>query len=77
MDDLDEIRFRLKISNLEARLALVEVEICALEREINSRRTSYERTVEARGSLDAARSEQANLLAELGQMRRAQPGIRH
>jgi hypothetical protein len=77
MDELNEINFRMSISNLEARLALVEVEIAALLREINSRMTLYPRTVEARESLDALRSKQASLVTELDQMRRAYPDIHH
>ena len=77
MDELDEIGFRMRIANLEARLALVEIEISDCAREVNSVLTSYERTIEIRKSLDAKRSEQANLLAELDRMRRAHPSIWH
>jgi hypothetical protein len=52
MEDLDEIRLRMKISKLEARLALREIEIAALNREINSPLTSLERRYKARESLD-------------------------
>ena len=77
MDELDEIRLRMRITKLEARLALCEIESAALTREINSPLTSFERRKEARKSLDAARSEQANLFAELNEMRSSYPGIHH
>ena len=77
LDELDEISLRMRISNLEARLALVDIAISDLVREINSASTSYERTIEVRSSLDAKRSEQANLLTQLDQMRRSHPSIQH
>jgi hypothetical protein len=40
MNELDEIRCRMRLSNLEARIALREIEAAALTREINSPLTS-------------------------------------
>ncbi len=45
MDDLDEIRLRIRISNLQARLELCEIEILALSREISSPLTDSERLI--------------------------------
>ena len=42
MDELDEIRLRMHISKLEARLALREIESETLAREIKSSLTSFE-----------------------------------
>ena len=77
MDALDEIGLRMRISKLEAKLALVEIKSAGLMREIKSRLTPWGRRNEARESLDAARSEQANLFTELDQIRRSHPGISH
>jgi hypothetical protein len=76
MDELGEVGLRLRISNLEARLDLVEIGIASLMREIRST-SSYERRVKARNVLDVRRGEQANLLTELDRLRRAYPNIHH
>jgi hypothetical protein len=77
MDELGEIRLRMRISKLEARLALREIEGAALKREINSPLTSLARRNKASESLDAARSEGANLITELDEIRRSHPNIHH
>ena len=46
MDELDEIRCRMRLSHLEARIALREIEAAALTREINSPLTSGTRRTE-------------------------------
>jgi hypothetical protein len=43
MDELDEIRRRMRLGNLEARIALREIEAAALTREINPPLTSAAR----------------------------------
>jgi hypothetical protein len=43
MDELDEIRCRMRLGNLEARIALREIEAAALTREINPPLTSAAR----------------------------------
>jgi hypothetical protein len=75
MDATDEIRLRMKISKLEAQLSLREIEIAALNREIDSPLTSLERRYEARKSLDAARGDGAKLITELDEIRRSYPNI--
>lgn len=77
MDVLDEINLRMKVTNLEARLALLEIKSDALTREIKSRLTSVERRNEVRESLDAAWGERVNLITELERIRRSHPDIRH
>lgn len=77
MDELDEISRRMLVSNLEAKLSLLDMDIAALVCEINSRLTTRERLIEARDSLDALRSQQANMLIELDQMSPAYQDIRH
>lgn len=77
MDELDEISLRMSVSNLEAKLALVDLDMAALEREINSRLTTQKRIIEARISLNALRDKRANLRSELIQLSRAHPDIRH
>jgi hypothetical protein len=77
MDALDEMRLRMKIAHLEAQLALCEIWSAALKREINSPLTSLERRYEACESLDAARTEGADLITELDEIRRTYPNVRH
>ena len=77
MDTLDEMRLRMKIAHLEAQLALREIWSAALKREINFPLTALERRYEARESLDAARTEGANLITELDEIRRTYPSVRH
>jgi hypothetical protein len=47
MNDMEDIRRRMRISNLQARFELHEIEVAALGCEIASRRTSSERMAEA------------------------------
>lgn len=77
MDTLDEISLRMKITNLEARLALIEIKSASMLREIKSPLISLKRTNQIRQSLDTARGEEANLLAELDRIRQSHPNIRH
>jgi hypothetical protein len=71
--EIDEIRWRLRVSNLEARIELREIEAAAFSRQIASRFTSPARQTElAQRRLDLL-SEAANLRAELNQMRQSIP----
>ena len=54
MDEMDEIRLRMRVSRLEARLALLEIEAAALSREIASPLTSERRREEATECRDTA-----------------------
>jgi|HubBroStandDraft_2_1064218.scaffolds.fasta_scaffold481483_2 hypothetical protein len=63
MDEMDQIRYRLRISMLEAKLALAQIEAAALAREIRSPLTSAQRRQQATDLRDAAhRSCPARLL---------------
>ena len=75
MDEMDDIRLRLRISNLEARLALREIEAAALTREIASPLTSSKRREEVIQSRDAALTEASVINAELDEMRRLFPRL--
>jgi hypothetical protein len=75
MDDIEQIRLRLRISNLEARLALREIEAAALAREITSPLTFASRRAEATRRQDAALSEASVIKAELDEIRRLFPGL--
>jgi hypothetical protein len=75
MDAMDEISLRMKFSRLEAQLALREIEIAALNRELSSPPTSIERRRKAWESLDVARAEGAHLITELDEIRRSYPNI--
>ena len=72
-DQLDEIRIRLRISNLAARLAMHEIEIAALGREIDSHLTSFKRRVEAAIRRDAQHADWWQIKAELDELRRSYP----
>ena len=67
MDDLDEIRLRMRISNLQAKLELRELETLALSREISSPLTASQRrsqAVERRDDMLTERSEITKKLDE-------------
>jgi hypothetical protein len=68
-DELDEIRWRMRVTNLEARSELREIEAAALAREIASPLTPATRRSEAIGRRDALLREASELKAELDQMR--------
>lgn len=57
MDDLDNVRLRMRIANLEARRELCEIEQSALSREINAPLTSE-------AAREAAMERCADLMAE-------------
>jgi hypothetical protein len=69
MDELDEIRCRMRLSNLETRIALREIEAAALTRKINSPLTSGTRRTELIQSRDTFLTEVSELKAELDKLR--------
>lgn len=72
-DELDEIRWRMRVTNLEARIELREIDAAAFTREIASPLTPATR----RGELIAHRAgtllEVSKLKTELEQVRRSFP----
>jgi hypothetical protein len=72
-NELDEIRWRLRVSNLEARVELREIEAAALTREITSPLTSAARQAEAMQRRQTLLTEASELKAELDQMHRSVP----
>lgn len=78
MDEMDEIRYRLRISKLEAKLALRQIEAEALAREIRSPLTSAPRREQATDLRDAALAESSELLADLKSLHNQFPHlVRH
>jgi hypothetical protein len=75
MDYKEEVCRRLQISNLEARLAMLEIEITVLAREITSALTFASRRAEATQRRDAAHSEASAIKAELDKLRRLFPQL--
>jgi hypothetical protein len=75
MNYREEVRCRLQISNLEARLAMREIEARELALEIVSESTSAGRRAEAIQRRDAALSEASAIKAELDELRRAFPTL--
>jgi hypothetical protein len=73
VDEIEDIRRRMRISNLEARLALHEIEAAALTHEIKSPLTSAKRRNEAIERRDVVLIEVSVITAELEQMRRSFP----
>ena len=73
MDDMDEIRFRLRVSELEARLALCEIEAAALSREIASSLTSEKRREEAIECRDTALAQGRTIMTKLVSPRKFVP----
>jgi hypothetical protein len=76
MDEIDDIRRRLRISNLEARSELHEIEVAALTREIASPLTSAQKRAQATTRREAAFAELAVINAELEEMLRRFPQSR-
>ena len=72
-DEMDEVRIRMRISNLEARLAMREIEIAALNREIGRPLTSSIRRAEATEQRDAEQADWWRIKAELDELRRLYP----
>ena len=75
MDEREDIRRRMRVSNLEARCELHEIEAAALVREIASPLTSAQNRGLAKIRLEAALAELAVIKAELGEMLRLFPHL--
>jgi hypothetical protein len=71
MDAVEDIRRRLRISNLEARLELREIECADLIRKIESPRTSLDERMDARKRRETVLSECSALRADLEDVKRA------
>lgn len=74
-DELDEIRIRMRISNLEARLAMREIEIAGLSREISSPLTASKRRAQADECRDAEQADLWRIKAELDELRISYPRL--
>lgn len=72
-DELDEIRWRMRVTNLEARVELREIEAAAFTRELKSPLTPEPRRTELTRRRGAILAEVFELKAELEQMRRSFP----
>lgn len=75
MDDMDELRIRMHVSKLEARLALREIEAAALTKEIASPLTSEMRREQANESRDTALAQGRSIRTELESLRRSYPDV--
>jgi hypothetical protein len=71
MNDIEDIRRRMRISNLHARCEVHEIEAAALTREVASPLTSSQRRAEAIERRDAALTELFEIKAELDEMLRS------
>lgn len=65
----------MRLSNLEARLAMREIEIAALGREIESPLTSSKRRAEATDRQDVERADWLRTKEELDELRRSYPRL--
>jgi hypothetical protein len=72
-NEIDEIRWRMRVTNLEARIELREIDIAAFTREIASPLTPAARRAELTARRTALGAEVFKLKAELDQMRRSIP----
>ena len=75
MYELEDVRRRMRVSNLEAKLALFEIDAAALSREINSPLTSAKRRDEASRHRDFVLNEGAQVKGQLDEMRRMFPDL--
>jgi hypothetical protein len=69
MDQMDDIRYRMRVANLEARRELHEIERAALTREIDSPLTSALGRKTAIERRDAVLSKWAEIVQELQNLR--------
>jgi hypothetical protein len=69
MDPMDDIRYRMRIANLEARRELHEIERAALTREIDSPLTGTPARKSAMERRDVLLSEWAEIVDELQTLR--------
>ena len=72
-DELDEIRWRMRIANLEARVELCEIESAALAREIASPLTAETCRSQAMMRRSVLLTEASEFKTELEQIRRSFP----
>ena len=72
-NELDEIRWRMRVSNLEARVELCEIEATALAREIASPLTPETRRGEATDRRCTLVTKASDLKSELEEVRRSFP----
>lgn len=72
-NELDEIRWRMRVTNLEARIELREIDIAAFTREIASPLTSATRRAELHVHSAALLVEVSRLKAELDELRKSLP----
>jgi len=77
MDGMDEIHVRMRITNLEARLALRKIDNNALTREINSPLTSFENRDQALKRLRRTMDEWHQANDDLERLRFVYPDIKH
>jgi hypothetical protein len=75
MDDMDELRIRMLVSKLEARLALCEIEAAALTKEIASPLTSERRREQANESRETALAQGRAIWTELESLRSSYPDV--
>ena len=76
MDDVDDLRRRMRIANLEARRELCEVERDALTREINSPTTSELQRRAAAKRRDDMWTEWSEIVEELRTLHGSDPSRR-
>ena len=70
-NELDDIIYRMRITKLESKLALREIERECLNRQIATRTLTSDRHVEAKERRDQLQTECAQLLTELETVRHA------
>jgi hypothetical protein len=75
MDDFDDIRHRLWISKLQAKVALREIEATSLTHEIGSPLTSPKRREEAEERRETLLDEASVLQSELDGLRNLFPNL--
>ena len=75
IDEIEDIRRRMRVSNLEARLALHEIDAEALSHEISSPMTSVPKREEAIQRRESALNEVSAIKAALDKMYRSFPHL--
>lgn len=68
-DELEDIIYRMRVTKLESKLALLDIERTALRHEIASRATLPHRRVEVFDRCDQIESERTEIIADLACMR--------
>jgi hypothetical protein len=72
-NEFDEIRWRMRVTNLEARIELREIDIAAFTREIASPLTAATRRTALTAHRAALLAEVSKLKAELDELRKSLP----